>query len=60
MQIILSREEIQVINDALLTEKKEAQRDYIADERRGRDLKYVNKRIEKINALMKRFEPYIK
>ena len=53
MQIILSEEEIETIHEALLTEKAEAMRDYKADEVRGRDLKYTDKRLQRINDLLK-------
>ena len=59
MQIILSKEECETIHESLLTEKAEAMRDYKADEIRGRDLKYADKRLQGVNNLLKRFFPYV-
>ena len=60
MQIILSDEEIDIIYEALITERREALIDISNDERRGRDTAYRIKTKKDIENLQKRFEPYAK
>ncbi len=61
MQIILNREECEVILDALITELEEMKNELKFDQEVGRDLsvKLDFEYIEKIEQLIKRFEPYL-
>ncbi|MCK5743519.1 MAG: hypothetical protein KAH30_02170 [Caldisericia bacterium] len=58
MQIILNDEEIDLIFEALITEKREALIDIANDDRRGRDLSYRKKYLKQIEDLSSRFLPY--
>ena len=59
MQIILSRTECEIIFESLITELREAMVDQANDDRRGRDLKYTQKRIDEVKAVQERLLPYV-
>ena len=58
MKIILSKEETEIIHEALLTEEERAVHDIIDNNKKGRSPGNRYKRIEDIIAVRERFEPY--
>ena len=60
MQIILLKEECELIYESLLTERAENHSQLLRDKSRGRDLKYAQKNIDDVDALIDRFRPYVK
>ena len=62
MQIILTKEECEIIHEALITETDLYKNELYYDERRGLHdaVKHDKEMLYKIEQLMKRFEPYLK
>jgi hypothetical protein len=58
MQIILSKEEVLIIHEALITEIRELTQEKLLSERKGRG-EFEAKELIKIEALRKRMEPYV-
>jgi len=59
MQIILNDQEIEVIFEALITEKRESLRELALAERKGRG-EYEKKYLKIVESALERFKEYIK
>jgi hypothetical protein len=58
MQIILSKDEVLIIHEALITEIRELTQEKLLSERKGRG-ELEAKELELVEALRKRMEPYV-
>ena len=58
MQIILSNEEIEIIYEALTTERKETLIELALSERKGRG-DFDRKYLKRVEAILERLKPYI-
>lgn len=59
MQIILSKNECEIIYESMLTEITEQTVQNKLDDRRGRSVEYGTKRFNELEELIKRFKPYV-